>query len=486
MSAEHKKTVSAEPPRKFGWIAEYGDEHQLLEAARKVRESGYTKIDAFTPYPVHGIDEAMGVGPTKLPFISLVCGLTGTCVALVMEIWTNAIDYPYIISGKPLLSIPAYIPVTFELTILLAAFSTFLGMLALNGLPRFSNPVFTSPRFRAATDDKYFLYVDSRDRYYNSQAVQELLQQTSPESLESVVEDSTPAVIPRPILLTALALIIASFIPATILLRMRFSHSSDPRFHVFFDMDFQPKKKPQQTSDLFADGRSMRPQVAGTVARGQLGTSDPFYLGYEPEQLALWPSAASPTLVSGQPPADPVAPDQRPVLAGRLASFEDDSQSTDDPAADDDQAGASGDATAAAADDGPQLNWLTELPVTVDADLMELGQKKFSVYCAVCHGVAGDGNGLVHQRADQLAQGYWLQPTSLHDARLREQPVGQLFYTITNGKGKMAGYAGSMTADERWAVVLYVRALQRSRHAAIDDVPPEQRDQLPKREVRGQ
>jgi mono/diheme cytochrome c family protein len=482
MSAEHKKTVSAEPPRKFGWIAEYSEEHQLLDAARKVRESGYTKTDAFTPYPVHGIDEAMGVGPTKLPFISLVCGLTGTFIALVMEIWTNAIDYPYIISGKPLLSIPAYIPVTFELTILLAAFSTFLGMLALNGLPRFSNPVFTSPRFRAATDDKYFLYVDASDRYYNSQAVQELLQQTSPESLESVVEDSTPATIPRPILLTALALIIASFIPATILLRMRFSHSSEPRFHVFFDMDFQPKKKPQQVSDLFADGRSMRPQVAGTVARGQLGTSDPFYLGYEPEPLAVWPprlgASALASIDSSVGGGDHA---RASVPAGRLASFGDDNQPQDGSASDADQAAGAG----VSGDDGPQLNWLTELPVAVDAGLMELGQKKFGVYCAVCHGVGGDGNGLVHQRADQLAQGYWLQPTSLHDARLRQQPVGQLFYTITNGKGKMAGYAGSMTADERWAVVLYVRALQRSRHAGPDDVPPEQRDQLPKREVRG-
>jgi mono/diheme cytochrome c family protein len=485
MSAEHKKTVSVEPPRKFGWIAEYGDEHQLLEAARKVRESGYTKIDAFTPYPVHGIDEALGVGPTKLPFIALVCGLTGTCLALAMEIWTNAIDYPYIISGKPLLSIPAYIPVTFELTILLAAFSTFLGMLALNGLPRFSNPVFTSPRFRAVTDDKYFLYVDARDRYYNSQAVQELLQQTAPQSLESLVEDSTPASIPRPILLTALALIIASFIPAMVLLRMRFSHSSEPRFHVFFDMDFQPKKKPQQTSDMFADGRSMRPQVAGTVARGQLGSSDPYYLGYEPEPLAVWPPRSDAATLAAAAPAG-----QRfgasLVPAGRLASFGDDDSATDGDEADGDSAAAADDAAVAAGDDGPQLNWLTELPVSVDSELMGLGQKKFGIYCAVCHGVAGDGNGLVHQRADQLAQGYWLQPTSLHDARLREQPVGQLFYTITNGKGKMAGYAGSMTADERWAVVLYVRALQRSRHAGLDDVPQEERDQLPKREVRGE
>jgi mono/diheme cytochrome c family protein len=107
--------------------------------------------------------------------------------------------------------------------------------------------------------------------------------------------------------------------------------------------------------------------------------------------------------------------------------------------------------------------------------MLALGQKKFEIYCSVCHGYGGDGDGLVHRRADQLQQGYWLPPTSLHEQRIRDQAVGNIFYTISQGKGKMANYAAVLTPKERWAIVMYVRALQRSRNADIKDVPVEQR-----------
>ena len=97
-----KKTIGNRPPRAFGWMAEYSNEHKLLEAARKVRDSGYTDTDAFTPFPVHGIDEALGLKPTKLPFIVLCCGLTGLSLALLMQWWMNGVDYMYIITLKKL------------------------------------------------------------------------------------------------------------------------------------------------------------------------------------------------------------------------------------------------------------------------------------------------------------------------------------------------------------------------------------------------
>lgn len=437
--SEHKpKKTAPTEPRKFGWIAEYSDEHALLKAARKVRDSGYTKTDAFTPFPVHGIDEALGIKPTVLPFIVLCAGFTGLGTAALMQYWTNAIDYPYIISGKPFGSWPAFIPVCFELTVLFSAFTTFLGMIALNKLPRFSNPVFTSSRFDRATDDKFFLYVDSSDKYFNRQSVQELLAGTSPESLEEVVEDSTPSNIPRIIWYVLGCLIVASWIPTAIVYKMRQGKSELPRFHVFLDMDFQPKKKPQQYTSIFADGRSMQPQVAGTVARGQLTEADPYYLGYDPGKVAA------------------LEPKE-----GHLVALQ--------------QTG-SGDGAAAPA--GPNLPWITDVPVEVNAELMELGKKKFNTYCSTCHGLGGDGDGLVARRADQLAQGFWLPPTSLHDPRVRAQSVGQLFYTISNGKGKMAGYGPSLDAKERWAIVVYARALQRSRNANENDVPEDQKSSL--------
>lgn len=453
--SEPKPSKSSEPkaPRSFGWMAEFSDEHSLLEASRKVRDSGYTRTDAFTPFPVHGIDEALGIKPTILPFIVLCAGLTGLCTALLMQWWMNGIDYPYIISGKPLGISPAAIPVSFELTILFSAFTSVLGMIFLNGLPRFSNPVFTNPKFDRATNDKFFLFVDSRDRYYNRESVRELLGSTHPESLDEVMEDSTPSNIPKPILLGALLLVLAGLIPAMIVLNMRAGFSDLPRWHVWFDMDFQPKKKPQQTTTVFADGRTMRPQVSGTVARGQLSEQDPFYLGWDPAKQAAI--------------QDPV---------GTLVSF----QGAKVDSADAGQPPAGGQTTSATGDGGtaPEKPWLTELPIEANAENMKLGKTKFEIYCVACHGYSGFGDGLAHKRAEALQQGTWQQPTSLHIDRVFKQPVGKIFNTITIGQGKMAPYATSLTPKERWAVVLYVKALQRSRNANIEDVPVEDRTKL--------
>jgi mono/diheme cytochrome c family protein len=475
MAESHaKKPKPTAPPRKFGWMAEFSDEHALLDAARKVKASGYTQTDAFTPFPVHGIDEALGIKPTILPFIVLCAGLCGLATALVMQVWMNAIDYPYIISGKPYKSWPAFIPVSFELTVLFSAFTSFLGMIALNRLPRLSNPVFTNPRFDRVTDDKFFLYVDSRDKYYNSQAVHDLLKGSHPEALFEVEEDSSSSSVPSWIYYTLGSVILASMIPAMVVFVMRNSTSEKPRWHVFFDMDFQPKKKPQQKTTIFADGRAMRPQVVGTVARGQLDQSDPFYLGYDPTQ----PTAA--LLKANQLVAMPIqdgGQDAKVEPSPGVAAPQTDPNATQTPPAVPAQSPPSADAGQAAAPQpapmGIQRAWITEFPLPVDRDLIALGKKKFETYCSVCHGISGTGDGLVARRADQLAQGYWLPPTSLHDPKVVAQPIGQIFYTITNGKGKMAGYGGSIEPRERWAIVLYIQALQRSQDARLEDVPQE-------------
>ena len=130
-----------------------------------------------------------------------------------------------------------------------------------------------------------------------------------------------------------------------------------------------------------------------------------------------------------------------------------------------------------------KLPWVDKLPESIveasniEAN-MKLGKVKFETYCAACHGYGGFGDGLVHKRADSLAQGYWLPPTSMHIERVRTQPVGQIFHTITKGQGKMASYASSLNPKERWAIVLYVKALQRSRNANIEDVPVDSRSAL--------
>ncbi|GIW99652.1 MAG: hypothetical protein KatS3mg111_2985 [Pirellulaceae bacterium] len=524
MSEHQPKPQKVRPPRSFGWTAEYDDEHQLLEAARRVREAGYTKIDAFTPFPVHGIDTALGIRRTKLPWFSLIAGMTGTTVALLLQIWTNAIDYPYIISGKPYISLPAFIPVTFELTVLFAAFMTVFAMLGLNGLPKFSNPVFTNPKFDRASDDRFFLWVDSRDQYFNADKVRELLEATGALAVEEVREDDSPTQVPKAIYAAIAALILITLIPGAIVLNMRNSKSPYPRWHVFFDMDFQPIRKAQQPTTIFADGRVQRPPVPGTVARGELGPSDPFVLGYDPDAVAANLPAQGPSsrLVSyqqdgdeqppapvepgarEQPPApeeppaptpaapdqpassEPEAPPQQPAAATasqeRPVSAEESSDgaaeqtsatavaATDDDAVGDEEAPgavATGDAGGE-----PNYAWLQTFPLEVTAELIQQGRREFEQNCAVCHGLAGYGDGLVARRAAELAQGYWLPPTSLHEQRIVEQPVGRLYYTITHGKGKMAPYADALTPTERWAIVAYIRVLQRSQNARSEDVPP--------------
>ena len=483
--SDHKprKADEKKMPKAFGWMAEYQDENSLLVAARKVRDSGYTKTDAFTPFPVHGIDEALGIKPTILPFIVLCAGLTGLTTALLMQWWMNGVDYKYIISGKPMGITPASIPVAFELTILFSAFTSFLGMIALNQLPKFSNPVFTNPRFDRATNDRFFLYVEASDKYYNRESVKELLGGTSPDSLDEVLEDTTPSSLPRPIILAGLLLVLTGLIPAMIILNMRAGYSTAPRLHVFFDMDFQPKKKAQQTTTVFADGRTMRPQVKGTIARGQLEEQDPFYLGYDPSKLSVVDRDTTVLLVSAQTPADagPATASQDGATASQDGAVKPaDSAKPADAAKPD-----AGMTAAPAANAAPQLPWIDKLPMDATEENMKLGRIKFETYCSACHGYAGNGDGLVHKRADALAQGYWLPPTSLHIDRVRNQPVGQIFHTITKGQGKMGSYASALSPKERWAIVLYVRALQRSRNANIDDVPVEMRSKLDDQVVAG-
>ena len=442
--SEPKPEKAAAPPKSCGWMAEYDDENKLMEACRKVRDSGYTRTDAFTPFPVHGIDEALGIKPTVLPWFTFCAGATGTTVALTMQWFMNAYDYPYIISGKPFASWPAFIPVTFELTVLFSAFMTVFAMLGLNGLPKFSNPVFTNPKFDRATDDRFFLWIDSKDKYFNAEKVKSLLAETGAVEVEEVKEDDSPTQVPRAILIVIGTLIAITLIPGAIILNMRNSKSSQSRFQVFFDMDYQPKRKTQTPTTHFADGRVQRPPVPGTVAVGELAAADPYYLGYTPEDTALLVPSEGTKLVSLQ------------------------QETEDEPADGSSEESAEGEAAQPAE---LKLNWLTEFPLAADEKLFDLGRKKFEQNCAVCHGFGGYGNGLVHQRAANLNQGYWTQPTSLHADNVRKQPVGQIYHTIANGKGRMGSYKASLNPKERWAVVLYVKSLQRSQDASESDVP---------------
>jgi len=123
-------------------------------------------------------------------------------------------------------------------------------------------------------------------------------------------------------------------------------------------------------------------------------------------------------------------------------------------------------------------DWTTEFPVPVTADRLERGRARFAIYCAPCHGLAGYGDGIVAQRADRLQEGTWVPPSSFHTELVRSRPVGHLFNTATHGIRNMAGYGSQIPVEDRWAIVMYVRALQRSQNATLDDVPPSERPRL--------
>jgi hypothetical protein len=170
--------------RLVGYLAEFETPGALRDACREVRESGYTRWDAHSPYPVHGLDRAMGLRPTLLPWLVFGGGLTGTATALGLQWWTNAHNYPLVISGKPLFSLPANIPIMFELTVLFAALTAVLSVVVFSGLPAFHHPVFTSRRFRRATVDRFFISIEARDPRFEERGTEAFLKSLNPSALE--------------------------------------------------------------------------------------------------------------------------------------------------------------------------------------------------------------------------------------------------------------------------------------------------------------
>ncbi len=170
----------------FGLLAEFQTVPQLMAAAEKVRDAGYIHWDSHTPFPVHGLSDAMGLKPTRLPYVVLAGGLIGGAVGLLMQWWMNAIDYPLVISGKPLFSIPANIPVMFELTVLCAAIGAFLGMLVMNGLPALYHPLLTNDRFRRATADRFFISIEADDPKFDAEGTAGFLRSLGSSAVEEV------------------------------------------------------------------------------------------------------------------------------------------------------------------------------------------------------------------------------------------------------------------------------------------------------------
>ena len=174
------------PARVYGLMAEFERPEDLRRAVRTVREQGYRRSDAYTPLPIDGLAEEMGVHFSWLPLIVLVSGIIGGAGGFLMQYYASVISYPIDIGGRPLNSWPSFIPVTFELTILCAALSAVLGMFALSGLPRPHHPIFNEPRFVLATQNRLFLCIEARDRRFDLRGTRELLESLGPAGVYEI------------------------------------------------------------------------------------------------------------------------------------------------------------------------------------------------------------------------------------------------------------------------------------------------------------
>ncbi|MFT5199675.1 MAG: hypothetical protein ACI87O_002346, partial [Planctomycetota bacterium] len=350
----------------------FNDVDTLVKASRRMRDAGYTKWEAHSSFPIHGLDKAAGIKPSILPWIVLCCGLIGTTCAFSMQYFMNAYDYKYIISGKPFNSLPASIPVMFEMTILFSAFGAFFGMLILNKFPRWSNPLFRVPEFQRITSDRFAIVVDAKDPLYEGKGA--FLNEIGAAQVVEVPADTTRDRLPLGIHATGAILTMIAVIPFVLILRARYTTSEQPRIHVVPDMDFQWVNKGQTASGNYAEKKGIFPHLKNHKIVREVQT---FVRGKE---INLDSTAGQPIFADGRA--------MRKEVEGTVA-------------------------VGSMADDAFRVFktgdvYETGLPMELTEDLLNLGQHKFQVFCAPCHGMGGMGDGPVNQRALSLGEGHWV------------------------------------------------------------------------------
>ena len=449
-----------EQQKLIGVLGQFDDPHTLIQACETLRDSGVNKMDAFTPYPIHGIEKAIGIPRTILPWIVLVIASGGICIGLGMQWYTNATmnllpfwsGYEFRIGGKPFFSLPANIPVTFEVIVLSSAFAAFLGMLVLNGLPRLANPLHRIPRFKRVTNDKFFLMVGAEDANFNASQLRNNFSDWGATDVEEVFEDQTDWKLPAFLKTFTVLALVMMLVPPALIFRARGMTYTGTRLHVVPDMDWQVKFKTQTEGPLannnttteffFQDIRAQFADLPGTVSRSDQSGDSEFFKGIRAGS-DLHSSHATPAV---------------------LASTQEETSPAEKPQTEETE---TADATAV---DEP--DWVTTIPsqVKVDRDTVMRGQRQYNIYCAVCHGYSGEGNGLANNRAVALStsgESAWTEAKSLYDPTVIDQPVGRIYDTITNGRSTMGPYATRIKPEDRWAIVLYVKALQKTRKDAL-------------------
>lgn len=372
----------------YGVTALFDTPDEIIHGAKGVEKAGYKKYDVHTPYPIHGMNSAMKLKPSKLGYFALVFGLSGTAIALLFMSWTNIIAYPNVIGGKPFFALPAFIPVTFELTVLLASIGTVLTMLVLFfRLPNNGHPLHDTHYMKSVSNDKFGICIEAKDAKFSLDEVKSLLESLGGKQIDAIYYDDAEislkqaAFQPKFLVFLGLVAIIISGVSYFTLNKLLYM----PPFTWMMEQD---RLNAQSKSLMFSNGSGMRPPVEGTVARGAM----PFLFKGEPDK-------------AGEMLVNPLSPTK---------------------------------------------------------ETLELGRTKFNTFCSPCHDYYGKGMNRLNNQ--------FPNPPSLHSEKVRGWSDGRIYYVITEGQNIMPSYALQLSRDDRWAVVLYVRALQRALNAKEEDV----------------
>ncbi len=367
----------------YGVTALYDTPDKIINAAKSVSKAGYKKFDVNTPYPIHGMDPAMGLKPSWMGYITIFFGFSAAAFILGFMWWTLSVDYPLVIGGKPFFALPAFLPITFEFTILIATLSTVFGMIAVVfNLPFNKHPLHDTEYMKNVSSDKYGVVIEADDAQFNVEEVTNFLKELGATSIELIYypEEQTFAVFqPKFIMFLIVVALLTSGGTYITLNKLMYL----PPFDFMWN---QNRGDAQAPSNFFADGRVMRPPVNGTVARKYI-----------------------PYAYAGQT-------DPKEVLSN---------------------------------------------PLFPTKKVLELGQKKFLTYCSPCHGNFADGNSRLRQ---QFPPG----PT-LHSKRVIDFSDGKIYNIISNGQNAMPSYAYQITRKQRWAIVNYIRVLQRAQNPKASD-----------------
>lgn len=372
----------------FAITGVFDNPEDIINAAEKAEETGYTKYDINTPYPIHGLDHAMRLGQSKLGYVALVAGLSALFGSLLLLWWITGVDYPLIIGGKPSFSFPALGPVLFELTVLIASIVTVVTMLfVFFKLPNNSFPLHGTEYMKMVSNDKYGISIQASDPKFNEEDVRSFLNNLGAQNIQTIYYDeedlSATNRVFEPRFLMFLAFVFLLTVGTTY-----FGFNIMPNITPFNFMMYQKKHLPQQTSAFFADGFSMRPPVEGTVARG------------------LFPY----------------------MFKGNQADA---------------------------------AKYLSN-PLIPSKQNLERGRTDFNIFCSPCHGYLADGKSRLH--------GQFPNPPTLHTDKVRNWTDADIFNVITSGQNIMPSYASQIRPDDRWAIILYIRALQRSQNAKETDL----------------